>query len=67
MGHSSIQVTFDIFGHLFPQSRREAAVMLQQAMLEGKTKANGTRLAAGQNKTERLRLIDGKRKVAGDD
>ena len=67
MGHSSIQVTFDIYGHLFPQSRREAAVKLQQAMLEGKTKANGSSLVAGQNKTNRLRSIDRKRKVAGDD
>jgi integrase len=67
MGHSSIQVTFDIYGHLFPQSRREAAVKLQQAMLEGKIKANGSGLVAGQNKTNRLRLIDRKRKVAGDD
>jgi integrase len=67
MGHSSIQVTFDLYGHLFPQSRREAAVKLQQAMLEGKAKANGSSLVAGQNKTNRLRLVDRKRKVAGDD
>jgi integrase len=26
MGHSSVQVTFDIYGHLFPQAREEAAV-----------------------------------------
>jgi hypothetical protein len=66
MGHSSIQVTFDIYGHLFPQSRREAAVKLQQAMLEGKTKANGSSLVAGQDKTDRLRFIDHERKMAGD-
>jgi phospholipase C len=33
----------------------------------GQTKANGSSLVAGQNKTDRLRLIDRKRKVAGDD
>lgn len=34
MGHSSIQVTFDIYGHLFPQSRQEASSRLEQAMFE---------------------------------
>jgi hypothetical protein len=53
MGHSSIQVTFDIYGHLFPQSRREAAEKFQQAMLEGKKKANGSSLVAGQNSSRR--------------
>jgi hypothetical protein len=67
MGHSSIQVTFDIYGHLFPKSRREAADKLQAAMPEGKTKANGSSLVAGGNKTNQKRLIDRKRKVAGDD
>jgi integrase len=67
MGHSSIQVTFDIYGHLFPQSRREAADKLQQAMLEGKIKANGSSLVAGQNKSDRFRLPDRKRKITGDD
>jgi hypothetical protein len=32
LGHSSIQVTFDTYGHLFPQSRREASSKLEQAM-----------------------------------
>ncbi|HEV3329872.1 MAG TPA: site-specific integrase [Bryobacteraceae bacterium] len=37
MGHSSIQVTFDTYGHLFPNSRETAAKKLQQAMFtEGK-------------------------------
>ena len=59
MGHSSIQVTFDIYGHLFPQGRREAADKYQQAMLKGKIKANGSSLVAGKNISDRLRLIDG--------
>jgi integrase len=32
LGHSSIQVTFDTYGHLFPQSRREASSKLEQTM-----------------------------------
>lgn len=57
MGHSSIQVTFDTDGHLFPQSRREAAAKLQAAMSRGKDKANGRGLAAVHNISARKRLI----------
>jgi integrase len=32
MGHSSIQVTFDTYGHLFPQARQEASTKLEQEM-----------------------------------
>ena len=35
LGHSSVQVTFDIYGHLFPTARQEAARKFQQAMLIG--------------------------------
>ena len=28
MGHSSIAVTFDLYGHLFPGNETEAAVLL---------------------------------------
>jgi integrase len=30
MGHSSIQVTYDIYGHLFPGSEAEAAALLDK-------------------------------------
>jgi integrase len=36
LGHSSIQVTFDTYGHLFPQSRREAASRLENAMFDAR-------------------------------
>jgi hypothetical protein len=49
MGHSSIQVTFDTYGHLFPQSRREAAARLQAAMRRGKDKANSSGSVAVHN------------------
>jgi integrase len=32
MGHSSIQVTFDTYGHLFPQARQEASTKFEQEM-----------------------------------
>ena len=35
LGHSSVQVTFDIYGHLFPTARQEAARKFQEAMLLG--------------------------------
>jgi hypothetical protein len=57
MGHSSIQITFDTYGHLFPQSRREAAAKLQAAMTRGKNKANGSDFVAVHNISARKRLI----------
>ena len=65
MGHSSIQVTFDIYGHLFPQSRRDAAAKFEEAMLEGKRKANGSSLVAGQSNSGRERLKAPRRKGHG--
>jgi hypothetical protein len=32
MGHSSIQITFDTYGHLFPQAKPEAARRLQKSI-----------------------------------
>lgn len=37
LGHSSIQVTFDVYGHLFPQSREEPAAKVQKADVRGPT------------------------------
>jgi hypothetical protein len=46
MGHSSIQVTFDTYGHLFPNSRETAAKKLQQAMFTGRKDGFGSSLVA---------------------
>lgn len=46
LGHSSVQVTFDTYGHLFPQAREEAAAKFQKAMLAGRKKAFGSSLVA---------------------
>lgn len=51
MGHSSIQVTFDTYGHLFPQARREASAKLEEAMFAArgrKTPMLETLLETGQ-------------------
>jgi hypothetical protein len=42
MGHSSIQVTFDSYGHLFPGRGREASSRYEESMkaARGKTEAN---------------------------
>jgi integrase len=50
MGHSSIQVTFDTYGHLFPNSRATAAKKLQQAMFTGRKNGFGTSLVAKPGK-----------------
>jgi integrase len=50
MGHSSIQVTFDTYGHLFPNSRETAAKKLQQAMFTGRKNGFGSSLVAKPGK-----------------
>ena len=50
MGHSSIQVTFDTYGHLFPNSRETAAKKLQQAMFTGRKERTGSSLVAKPGK-----------------
>jgi len=36
LGHASIQITFDTYGHLFPQAKAEASAKLEKRMLEGR-------------------------------
>jgi integrase len=33
MGHSSIRVTFDVYGHLFARTRQQASACLEAALL----------------------------------
>ena len=40
LGHASIQITFDTYGHLFPQAKAEASATLENACL----RAEKTRL-----------------------
>ena len=70
MGHSSIQVTFDTYGHLFPNSRETAAKKLQQAMFTGRKNGFGSSLVAkpgkrgkkkrrGKTKSDAISLVCG--------
>jgi integrase len=36
LGHASIQITFDTYGHLFPQAKAEASAKLEERMFEGR-------------------------------
>jgi integrase len=36
LGHSNIQITFDTYGHLFPQAKAEASKKLEKRMFEGR-------------------------------
>jgi len=46
MGHSSIKVTFDLYGHLMPGSEREAAGMLDAFLERAHTQARVASVAA---------------------
>ena len=39
MGHSSIKVTFDNYGHLFPGRGKEASSRYEKSMQEARTKS----------------------------
>jgi integrase len=43
MGHSSIKVTFDLYGHLMPGTKAEAALLLDQYL--GSQVSSGTQIA----------------------
>ncbi len=50
MGHSSIKVTFDTYGHLFPGKGKEASDRYEKAMeiARTKSKADGSKMVAIQ-------------------
>ena len=39
LGHSSIQMTFDTYGHLFPRAREEASARLEEVIRKGRKEA----------------------------
>jgi hypothetical protein len=48
LGHSSIQITFDTYGHLFPQAKAEACAKLEKRMLKGREKPIVSSLLANE-------------------
>jgi len=61
MGHSSIQVTFDTYGHLFPQSKQESVNKLDatlSAALSGKSLGSEKGSGAGPNRPAKNELLE---------
>jgi len=50
LGHSSIQVTFDTYGHLFPRVREEASTKLEEAIRKGRQEAIASGTLAEEDK-----------------
>jgi hypothetical protein len=50
MGHSSINVTMDTYGHLMDTVNRAAADRLGEQILDGSWKGNGSKMVAGTEK-----------------
>ena len=46
LGHSSVQITFDIYGHLFPQAKAEASEKFEERMLRARKEASVSKLLA---------------------
>jgi integrase len=46
LGHSSIQVTFDTYGHLFPRTKEEASAKLEETIRRGRREAIASGLLA---------------------
>ena len=61
MGHSSIQVTFDTYGHLFPQSKQESVNKLDatlSAALSSKSLGSEKGSSAGPNRPAKNELLE---------
>ena len=48
LGHSSIIVTFDTYGHLFPQAKAEATEKLEKRMFQARERASVSNLLANE-------------------
>jgi integrase len=51
LGHSSIQMTFDTYGHLFPTAREEASAKLEEVIRKGRRKAIASDLLAQEEES----------------
>ena len=73
MGHSSIQVTVDLYGHLIPGGNKQAVDRLDDPMesrwAEGKTapQTHPTPAGVGQMEAERLEKTERVRRIVGVD
>ncbi|MFN8009040.1 MAG: site-specific integrase [Terriglobia bacterium] len=62
LGHSSVQITFDIYGHLFPQAKAEASEKFEERMLRAREEASVSKLLAseeeGNSKEEKPKRVN---------
>ena len=49
LGHSSIQMTFDTYGHLFPRAKEEASAKLEETIRRGRREAIASGLLANDD------------------
>jgi integrase len=52
LGHSSIQITFDTYGHLFPQAKVDASEKLEKWMFKGRPKATVSDVLADEGNND---------------
>jgi len=52
LGHSSVQITFDVYGHLFPQAKAEASEKFERRMLKAREEAIVSKLLANEEEGE---------------
>jgi integrase len=48
LGHASVQITFDTYGHLFPQAKAEASEKFEERMLRAREEASVSKLLANE-------------------
>ena len=48
LGHASVQITFDTYGHLFPQVKAEASEKFEERMLRAREEASVSKLLANE-------------------
>lgn len=58
LGHSSINMTMDIYGHLMKTVNQKAASRLGRAIF-GKSEANGSKMVAEQGRATELQSVSG--------
>jgi hypothetical protein len=60
LGHSSIQVTMDVYGHLLRSSNQEAAIHLRKTVFSGQPDDDGSKMVASglSGRVTEAQLID---------
>ena len=57
LGHSSIMVTFDTYGHLFPQAKAEATEKLEKRMFQAREGAIVSNLLANEENEQEEEIL----------